>query len=217
MPRKPRKAPDRRNMYSDRKRQVARKLRQSNVADGGIQPRVMEVINHYFANGFHQREAMIAAGYAESTARLDQWRVFGRPDVKAEIERRMKLLTDKSEIDGDWLMRKLKLLIEGNPGAIVAKLEAHGNDINCLSDEEWFVLGGVEITRTEILSGHKKDGTPVFGIETKVKVKPEGKNQMIVTALKKLGLFKDSVEVTLQEDLTAALMAGRQRAAKGEK
>jgi hypothetical protein len=209
---KPRRAKNKRNMYSDRQRQIARKLRQNNVADGGITPKVQTVINNYFANGFVQRQAMLDAGYAESTARLDQFRIFGRPDVKAQIEARMKLLTDKSEIDGDWVMRKLKLLLDANIGEILAKLEANDYDLNCLSAEEWYVLGDIQVTR-----GNDAGPNGELLPWTKVKLKSEGRNPLIVTALKKLGLFVDKLEVTNQEDVTKALMAGRQRASGKKK
>lgn len=217
---RPAKYKPRRNTEKDRKRQHKRDLRQSNVADGGLTPKILTVLANYFSNGFHQRQAMIDAGYAESTARLDQYRIFGRPDVKAEIERRMKALTDKSDVDGEWLMRKLKLLIEANLGDILRKLAAYDYDLDCLSDDELFVLGDITIERGEEVAGHDpRTKKPIFRPTVKVKLKTEGKTQMIVTALRKLGLFKEDNEQggRAAGDVVAALMAGRKRAAGKQK
>lgn len=209
---KPARYKPRRNTPKDRNRQRKRKLRQSNIADGGLTPKVRMVIENYLTNGFIQRKAMLDAGYAETTAKWQQYGIFGRPDVKAEIAKRIKTMTDAAEVDGDWLMRRLKLLIDSNIGDILRKLIDHDYDLQCLSDDELFVLGDIQITTTEVIAGKDEDGNPIFGKETKVKLKGEGKNQTIVTALRKLGLFKDSVEVRGDADVIAALQAGRKRA-----
>lgn len=211
---RPAKYKPRRNTKEDRKRQLKRKLRQSNVANGGLTPKIQSVINHYFENGFHQGRAMMAAGYSEGSAKFAQFHIFGRPDVKAEIERRMRAITEKSEVDGDWLMRKLKLMIDANLGDILRKLATFDYDINCLSDEELFVLGDIIVEHGSEVAGYEKDGTAIIRPTIKVKVKTEGKTQMIVTALRKLGLFKDSLEVKTDADVVAALTAGRRRASK---
>lgn len=203
----------RRNTPKDAKRQKKRKLLQSNVANGGIQPKVRAVIDEYFRNGFHQKAAMIAAGYSETTATTHQFAIFGRADVKAEIERRMAANTAAADLDDVWLMRRLKLLAGANIGDILRKLAAHGNDLNCLSDDELYMLGDYEVKHGHDLERDPDTGEMVKLPWTKIRVKGESRHAAILTALKKLGLFKESMEVSGDADVIAALMAGRKRAA----
>lgn len=211
-------AGDKRDNYENKKRHKTRKLRQNNLANGGLSPKIKEVIRHYFENGFHQDQAMISAGYAASTAKNATHMIFGRPDVKREIERQQQELHRKFEVNEEWVIRRLMILADGSTGQILKKLRENEYDLNCLNDEELYFLNEfteeVEYESSDKDSEVKRVKLPVYG---KLKVKGSDRHAALQMIARKLGLFKDQVEVTGLGSIVERLQAGRNRAAARNK
>lgn len=211
-------AKDKRDNYENKKRHKTRKLRQNNLANGGLSPKIKEVIRHYFENGFHQDQAMISAGYAASTAKNATHMIFGRPDVKREIERQQQELHRKFEVNEEWVIRRLMILADGSTGQILKKLRENEYDLNCLNDEELYFLNEfteeVEYESSDKDSEVKRVKLPVYG---KLKVKGSDRHAALQMIARKLGLFKDQVEVTGLGSIVERLQAGRNRAAARNK
>jgi phage terminase small subunit len=207
---------NKRNSYADKKRQIAGRRMYGNVAGGGLSPKILDVLAHYFTNGYHQKEAMLSAGYAESTASTAQFQIFGRPDVKAEIERRLKELNAAAQVDADWLMRRLKIMIEASPGDILRKLAANDHDLNCLNDEELYALDEITEKNSTTLE-YNQDTDSMERLPVKeIKIKLAGRNTAIVTAMRKLGLFKEVDADAVAGSIVERLNAARARTSGGK-
>lgn len=78
-------------------------------------PQHRKVINNYMINGFNKKKACEQAGMSGTSAPD----VFNRPEVKAEIERRLKVSETKTDMDRAWLLDKLRDIIEASPGDLL--------------------------------------------------------------------------------------------------
>ena len=65
---------------------------------------------------FNKKQAMLDADYSISMATTAANTVFNDPAVKAEIERRMNLGAHRADITLDWIVDKLKAILEADIG-----------------------------------------------------------------------------------------------------
>lgn len=80
------------------------------MAFGRVLDKDMVIINHYFSCGFNKDEAWRRAG--KKHAQELSWKFFRRPEVKAEIARRMKKMEKKTELSQNMLIDRLVSIVE---------------------------------------------------------------------------------------------------------
>ena len=83
------------------------------MAKKPITQRRLLAIDAWFENGYEKTKAMRTAGYSEMTSLKCQAVVFGREDVKAEIQRRQAKSAKKHELNQDWVIKRLMARADG--------------------------------------------------------------------------------------------------------
>lgn len=157
--------------------------------------------------GMTEKDALIEAGYGKWTAERDCRRIFKRPRVAAEIDKRKKRMAEKNEVTEDWIVGKLKQIADAELGDIIA-VDPDGNvriDYTKLSPGLRSALQAMDIS--EYTEGRGAERSPVRNI----KIRLHDKLKALEMLSRILGLFKDKVEVTSDRDLIAALHKGRER------
>jgi phage terminase small subunit len=180
----------------------------------GISLKHLAVVNAYFANDFNAEEAMLQCGYAKTTARGNPHSVFDHPDVKAEIERRRNKMQEKHELTEDWVVKRL--MQHGDSHNILAKFKKVDDEGGLF----WDFTGATEaelaaiselVVEEKVLVGSEDAGI----INRKTKIKGVDSKGALDSLARKLGMFKDSVELKGNVNLIERLHAGRDRVNRG--
>ena len=153
-----------------------------------------QMLDFYYANGCNKRAAMRHVGYSPSSIQANSYQVWGHRNVVAEMARREKAVREKYELNEDWVIQRLMKLADGNLGEILIKLEANNGDLAALTETERYVLDQHEPTK--------------FG----TKIKLADRIGPLIALCRKMGLFKDSVEVSGSVSLVERLQRGRDQA-----
>ena len=169
-------------------------------------------MDFYFTNGFNKKQACISAGYAEGTAHSISNRVFGLPQVKQEIEKRMKALAQKAELNAQWVIDRMMAIADsGRTLAPYKKVQEDGSilwDFTGASEEALALLN--EISVDYYTDGRGDEAREV----KKFKVGVTEPKAALDSLARHLGMFKDSVDVNHTMGVTDRLMKGRERVRK---
>lgn len=171
-----------------------------------LSPRHRIMIDAYFSNGFKEPEAALMAGYESASAS----QLFKRPDVVAEIERRMNMLSARSKVTAEWITEQLYNIANG--GNTLAKYKRVLDDGSIMHDftgatrEELALI--TDLTVESYMDGKGEDAREV----KKFKVSHTEPKSALDSLARILGMFKDKVEV--EHSVTERLMAGRDRVRK---
>ena len=167
----------------------------------GLNERHLRVIDEYERQNFaSQKAAMMAVGYSEKS---NPFQVFGRPDVIEEIEKRRERRRRKLEMTEDVLVQRIMWLISANAGEIIQKLEENDYDLSVLTEEEKYAVQELADITIEGDNGRTT---------RKSRVKLVSRLDAIDKAMRKLGLYKDKMEVTAPGmSVEELLQKGRQR------
>jgi Terminase small subunit len=98
-------------------------------------------------------QAAIRAGYSKRTAKMEGSRLLGRPDVQAAILDAKKARAERTELDAEWVVRKLiEEALNYGPGSThsgrVRALELLGRHLWLFED------------RVRVIPGDKNEPTP---------------------------------------------------------
>ena len=168
----------------------------------------MLAIDAWFENGYQKTNAMRAAGYAEQTAVKRQCILFGREDVKAEIQRRQAKAAKKHELNQDWVIKRLMARADAPIHlAKFKKIDTEGQlywDFTGATQAELGMVQdlGVEFTK----AGRGNSAVDV----TKFKMKDVDAHAALMALSRHLGLFDDKITVT-EGSLEDKILAGRRR------
>lgn len=177
-----------------------------------LHDRHRHVIDEYMANGYKRAEAMIAAGYSESTAKYKPHCVFGRDDVKAEIARRMAKHGAKLEITAERVLAELgKLAFVDLSNAIVREDDRKGYaylDASLLTDDQVAALATFETH--EYTEGRGAEARDII----RVRVKLSDKKGALDSLARHFGLFNDKLQVNGELSLVDRLQRGRDRVSR---
>lgn len=136
--------------------------------------------------------------------------MFNLPEVKAEIERRMKKMAEKAELTEGWVIERLMRIADaGNILAPYKKTQADGTimwDFTDASPDALALLN--EISVDFYTDGRGDDAREV----KKFKVAITEPKAALDSLARKLNMFKDSVEIS--HNVTDRLAAGRERVRK---
>lgn len=168
-----------------------------------LTPQHEMVVNEYFRRNLSQMEAMLAAGYAESTARTRASDIFGRPDVQREIQRRMRRRAAAYNLDEDWVIQRLMRIAAANPGEILQVLKDNDYDLSILNEEESYAIRGLTVDERVDRNGDKI---------TKYKFSFVTQLEALNLLCRRLGLLQDKVKLDADASLVELLQAGRKRA-----
>lgn len=96
-----------------------------------ISERHKRVVDCYLSNGLNKTQALIDAGYSEKYANNNIHSVFGRPEVKAHIDKLKAKQAKKHSIDRDWIVNEYMQIIESS------KTEGHDGAGNLKDRTSW--------------------------------------------------------------------------------
>lgn len=172
----------------------------------GLNDRHLRVIDEYERLNFSSQKAALAAvGYSEGTHPAT---VFSRPDVIEEIEKRRERRRRKLEMTEDVLVQRIMWLISANAGEIIQKLEENSYDLSVLTEEEKYAVQELADITVEDSNGKST---------RKTRIKLVSRLDAIDKAMRKLGLYKDKMEVTAPGmSVEELLQKGRQRVAQSQ-
>lgn len=159
----------------------------------------------YFFRGYTKKQAAVKAGYASTyTTEL-----FNLPIVKKEIERRLERLREKTEMDKEYLLRKLHEIIEPNVGDLIEVQEDGSGklDFRKMTPALRKVIGKFTIDTS-------REGGKYKRTKTRVSVSALDKIAAIKEAAAILGIKTEKVEVTASEQLIKTLTDRRKHLAE---
>lgn len=85
-------------------------------------------------------QAALRAGYTKSTALSDVYIHFKKPEVQKRIEQLMKQRSERVKVDNDWVLERLKNLVEADFTQFV------NMDLDELPDDLKRMVVGVKVT-----------------------------------------------------------------------
>ena len=182
------------------------------AAKAGLTALEWETVKHYFSSdvNFSQTEACRRAGYSQPSTQAS--RVFGRPAVVAEIERRRAKLAEDFKIGPAEILNEFRKIAFHNIA-----------DYGEVDDKGYFKVDLRNVTREQMAS------IGDFVIETRMEGRgPKAKEVRTLKfkaldklgALEKLarhlGLFDDKLSLSVEGDLGQQIIAAKERVRKGE-
>lgn len=173
----------------------------------GLTPKQELLVAKYFECDFNQQKAAIAAGYVGSPQARSE--LFRNPVLQAAIKLRQAeakaKYEAKYELNEDWVIQRLMRIADGSLADILLKLQASGNDLAALTEQERYFLD--EFT-DEVTTGREGKETRKF------KVKGADRLKALDMLSRKLGLYKDTLTHEIGDSITERLQRGRLRAAQ---
>lgn len=170
-----------------------------------LNSRQRKAIENYLA-GMTKEDAMLDAGYSESMAKTRRHDVFNHPEVEAEIERRQKIISARSDVSLEWIVEKLKAIASADLGDII-DLETGRVDINKLTPELRIALTGYNVD--EYQEGRGKKSKTV----KRIRIQQADKLRALELLIRHLGLSKEKqvLEVNADQRLVEILQSARRR------
>ena len=172
-----------------------------------LTPKRRKVIDA-FMKCFSQKQAMLEAGYSESTASTRSNDVFGDPAVQSEISRRQKLAAHRSDVSLDWIVDRLKMIADANLGDMLDIYSDGSAGINFKK-----LTPQIRKALTKFSVSERKDGRQGNVIvDTKIGLADQLKALELL--IRHLGLSKEkqALELSGEVSLVEQLHAGRSRA-----
>ena len=142
-----------------------------------------------------RKQALLEAGYTPSSAEKPN-DVFGREDVKAEIQRRQRIMSEKSSVDAHWVIERLRAIADAKASDLMV-LDAEG-------------LPRTDMTRMTPALKVALESYTVAG--DRIVIKSADKLRALEMLARHLGLFQDKLQLEGELSLVERLQQGRKRA-----
>ena len=150
-----------------------------------------------FLSGMSKKNSCLEAGYAPS---VDSSDIFGREDVRAEIQRRQRQMSSKAGVDADWIIERLKAIAD-----------AQLMDMMVLDEEG---IGRISLDKMTPQLRRALTGYEVKA-NGEIRLKLADTLKALDMLARQLGMYQDKVTVEGELSLIERLQAGRDRAAAG--
>jgi len=172
----------------------------SNTPAVALDMKHRQVINYYF-QGLSKKAATMKAGFSALSAQD----IFKRPDVREELDRRMTIQEHKTDMDREWLVDKLRDIIEASPADL---LEVDDKGRPSMNWER--LTPGLRKAISTITVDTSKDGGKYKKVKTNVKITTSDKLGAIKEAAVLLGLREEKKVIDIEDNLVKILMQKRQ-------
>jgi len=163
----------------------------------------LTAITHYML-GKTKREAMLAAGYAPTSAATGY--IFGQEKVRAEVLRRQALVIAETGLDEQWVIKRL--MRQADAGNILAKYKEVGED----GKISWNFTGATE-EELSLVNDIKTTVSQKGNVYQTISI-PDPINALNALG-RKLNLFKEDQEAG-GVSLVDRIASGRKRVRKDE-
>ena len=172
--------------------------------------KMYRVVVEYFDNGFSKTKALLAAGYSKNTAEHAAFTVFDHPAVVAEIKRRHAQLDSTSQLNKEWIVRRLMDLAESH--AVINQFMKVSDDGSLFWDFTGATEKELKYIRGLALDFYT-DGKGDFAREVKkFKIDTADPLSVLQTLARIEGLFADRLKLEGDDGVVEALQAARKRA-----
>ena len=134
--------------------------------------------------------------------------VFSHPDVEEELERRLKIMTTKADVDAEYVLKHLINIVEADMGSLLSFNPDTGQleyDWENFSPEQKKVVQ--EFTTESYQKGRGDNAVPVV----KTRLRTMDKLKALEMIAKYLGMFKERIEVEGELGIADRIMRNRQR------
>lgn len=159
---------------------------------------------NFYLQGMTKGQALRKAGFKFSARRPSD--IFEKPEVKEELERRMKDMAERNSVTEDYIVNKLKIIAEANIGDLVEVIDGTPRlNFDLLTDEVRAAISDISVD--EYKSGRGAGAIPV----TKIKIKASDKLRALELLMRIGGFDKTKIEVSAEDGLIEKLQAARTR------
>ena len=156
---------------------------------------------NYYMKGALKKDACTRAGFSEHSVRD----VFSKPEVRAEIERRMRVTEKATDMDREWLLNKLRTIIEASPGELL-EVDKDGRPSLNFSH----LSPGLKRVIRKITVDTTREGGKYKRTKTNVTIQVPDMIGAIKEAAILLGLRQEKTKIDMEQSLIDALVQRRQ-------
>ena len=171
----------------------------------GLSPLQMRAVDEYFVNGYDRRLAAKAVGYKSYQ------NLFDKPEVVAEIKRRVEAINKRYEVDADWIAQQYVKIAMSDIGDLLVIDEATGKAFYDLRKLDHHHRAAIKSFVVETYN----EGRGPNAVEVKKhKIEFHDKLAALNALARMQGMFNDRMTVTHELTIVDALQAGRERLGK---
>lgn len=135
-------------------------------------------------------QAAIRAGYSKKTASVIGVENLGKPNISEAIQAAMDKRSERTRIDADWVMERLRAVADANISEILT------DDMTLKPISEWPIHWQQNITSFEVLEQFEKvgDKTELAGFLKKIRWPDSLRAVELIGKHSTVGAFKERVE-----------------------
>ena len=162
---------------------------------------------NYYMKGALKKDACIRAGFSEHSVRDG----VSSPAVREEIERRIRVTERATDMDREWLLNKLKMIIEASPGELI-EVDKDGRpslNFKHLSPSLKKIIRKVTVDTT-------REGGKYKRTKTNVSIAVPDMIGAIKEAAILLGLRQEKTKIDMEQSLIDELVSRRNELAEKE-
>lgn len=160
---------------------------------------------NFFLRGHTQKDSCKMAGFSPASARD----VFAKKAVQDEIERRIRVQEKKTDMDREWLLEKLRIIIDADVGDLIEVDEKGRPSLNFSN-----LTPGMRKAITKITVDSNREGGKYKRSKTHVAITMADKLNAIKEVATLLGLRETKSQISLDEDTVRILTSRRDQLAK---
>jgi phage terminase small subunit len=172
----------------------------------------LRCIDAYFINGRNKTQALIAAGYKESSARENGWAWFNNKAVITEVKKREVELANQFKITREWVVERLANI--ANSGRIMAKFRKVDDNGQIYLDFRGASQSDLAVIADLSVEEYKKGRGPGSADIVKTKLTVQSPQSALDSLARILGFNQDKIIVEGDDSMVQQLQAGRARVHK---
>ena len=160
----------------------------------------LRFVGEYLIDG-NSAQSAIRSGYSPAGANRAGWRLLQDPEVAAAIADAQAARAQRTQIDADWVLERLRRIADSNMLAYVA-LDADGaahTDLRPVTRDQAYAIS--EILTEEYVEGHGPSAAQMKSVKLKLK----DSLRALELIGKNLGMWKEKLEVDHRGGITVVL------------
>jgi len=165
------------------------------MTDGKLTPKQQRFVEEYLID-LNATQAALRSGYSPDSAKQIGTENLAKPAIQAAIQEAFNARSERTQIDQDWVLKRLALLADANIKRIASWDDGavEFKDSDDLSDEEAYIISEVALEET-IKEGSGGDEL-VMRRQKKIKhVSDATKKSALELIGKHLGMFKENIQL----------------------
>ena len=156
---------------------------------------------NFYIRGHSKKDSCVAAGFSKNSVPD----IFNKPEVREEIERRMKLSEKTTDMDRAWLLNKLKIIIEAEPGQML-EVDADGRPSLNFKN----LTSGLKKAISKVTLDATREGGKYKRTKMTFKIDVPDRINAIKEAAILLGIRETKTQINVEQELIDKLTKRRQ-------